>query len=145
MSSNIPREDQQDAQRWAEQAAADEEAELTYRRMLEDEDHARTQALRQAALYALQHYPGEQGRIGKGLTIALNEGVKQGAAFGNALVHSESDPEVIYQISGRHCDCPDQAAPGGRCKHRFAVYLVRLAQASLAMQDDTPVVEHDLF
>ena len=39
MSSNIPRDDQQDDyQRWAEQAAADEDAELMYRRMLEDEE-----------------------------------------------------------------------------------------------------------
>jgi hypothetical protein len=146
MDSNEPREDLQDAQRWAEEdAAADEEAAQTWRRMLDDEDQAHDQALRQAALYALQSYPGEQVRIGKALTIALNEGVKQGAAFGTALVHSESNPEVIYQISGRHCDCPDQAAPGGRCKHRFAYYLVRLAQACLAMQDDTPAVEHDVF
>ena len=34
---NIPNEDLQDAQRWAE-AAADEEAELRYQRMLEDAD-----------------------------------------------------------------------------------------------------------
>lgn len=37
---NIPNPDLYDAQRWAEDAAADEEAELLYRRMLEDEDDA---------------------------------------------------------------------------------------------------------
>ena len=34
----IPNTELDDAQRWAEEAAADEEAELMYRRMLEDED-----------------------------------------------------------------------------------------------------------
>lgn len=32
----IPREDLQDAQRWAEEDAADEEAELMYQRMCDD-------------------------------------------------------------------------------------------------------------
>ena len=50
---NIPNADLDDAQRWAEEAAADEEAELTYRRMLEDEEHRAEQAA--AALEAERH------------------------------------------------------------------------------------------
>lgn len=41
---NIPNPDLYDAQRWAEDAAADEDAELTYRRMLEDDEHRAEQA-----------------------------------------------------------------------------------------------------
>ena len=40
----IPNADLYDAQRWAEEAAADEEAELMYHRMLEDEERRAEQA-----------------------------------------------------------------------------------------------------
>lgn len=50
---HIPNADLYDAQRWAEDAAADEEAELTYRRMLEDEEHRAEQAA--ASIEAERH------------------------------------------------------------------------------------------
>ena len=42
------------------------------------------------------------------------------------------DPEVTYAVNGG-CDCPDAArAPEGRCKHRYAVALMRAATKLLA-------------
>lgn len=96
-------------------------------------------ALRQAATQQRQFYPGEDSRLGRGLEIALNEGVSLVVhldGISQASVRSASDPEVIYTVEGTRCDCQDfPRAPGGRCKHRFAVALTRMAQASLCLQD----------
>jgi len=48
---------------------------------------------------------------------------------GTASAQSCRDQEVIYHVAGGVCDCPDfSRAPEGRCKHRFAVCLVKKAQ-----------------
>lgn len=92
----------------------------------------RDTALRQAACQARTRYAGEAKRIGKGLVIALNGGVTI-ATNGTATVQSASDPEVVYHVSTDVCDCPDfERAPDGRCKHRYAVCLVKRAQKALA-------------
>lgn len=86
-------------------------------------------ALRQAALYVTQHYPGEQVRIGRGLEIALNDGVQFGMTIPDPDAWVRGSQETLYEIRGTHCDCPDEKAPGLRCKHRWAVALTRIAQA----------------
>jgi hypothetical protein len=61
---HIPHEDLQDAQRWAEHAAADEEAELTSRRMLEDaEAHAQRAAEDAEAEHAYEAMCAEPDRV----------------------------------------------------------------------------------
>jgi hypothetical protein len=117
---NIPRDDHRDVQHWAEADRA--------------QDRQRAQELRWAATVYRQFYAGEEGRLGRGLEIALNEGV---TFHGHqARVRSSSDPEVAYQVQETHCDCPDFGrAPGGRCKHRWAVFLTRVAAARLALAD----------
>jgi hypothetical protein len=61
---DIPNADLQDAQRWAEQAAADAEAELTYRRMLEDaEAHAQRAAEDAEAEHAYTAMCAEPERV----------------------------------------------------------------------------------
>ena len=93
--------------------------------------------LRQAATMLRTYYPGEDSRLGRGLELALNNAVRLGWAHGEptAQVDSSTDREVYYTIKDTHCDCPDQSAPGGRCKHRFAVALMRMALALADMQD----------
>ena len=105
--------------------------------------------LRTLAAQARTRYAGEQARIDRGLVIALNGGVtlqadgaglERGVVFarnggvtlqadGAALVSSQRDDEVFYIVRDGQCDCPDfSRAPGGRCKHRFAVCLVKRVQ-----------------
>jgi SWIM zinc finger len=91
-------------------------------------------ALRQMADRARTRYAGEAARIDRGLVIALNGGVTL-KADGVALVSSTRDDEVFYIVREGQCDCPDfSRAPGGRCKHRFAVCLVKKAQGLVAEQ-----------
>lgn len=99
-------------------------------------DVARDAALRSLAAQAATRYAGEQLRISKGLVIALNHGATL-QADGTALVHSQTDPELVYTVNG-HCDCPDatHGAPDGRCKHRWAKTLTVRAQA-LAVPPET--------
>lgn len=86
-------------------------------------------ALRTLATRAHSRYAGESARIDKGLVLALNGHVTL-CPDGTALVRSERDPEVTYRVAHSICDCPDGTrAPEGRCKHRYAVCLVRKAQA----------------
>lgn len=88
----------------------------------------RDTTLRQLAAQARTRYAGEQGRIDRGLGIALNGGVTL-HADGSADVQSASDPEIVYHVAHGTCDCPDfQRAPDGRCKHRFSVCLVKKAR-----------------
>lgn len=88
-------------------------------------------ALRHAAQQARTRYPGEATRIDKGLVIALNHGVTL-RTHGSATVQSASDPEVVYHVAAGVCDCLDfPRAPEGRCKHRYAVCLVKRAQKTL--------------
>lgn len=84
--------------------------------------------LRTLAAAARTRYAGEAARIDRALVIALNGGVTL-HADGSADVQSCSNAEVVYHVAHGACDCPDFGrAPGGRCKHRFAVCLVKKAQ-----------------
>ena len=89
-------------------------------------------ALRTLAAKATERYAGEKARIDRALVIALNGGVTV-HQDGTASVQSSSDREIVYHVANGTCDCPDfERAPGGRCKHRFAVCLVKKATAHLA-------------
>src|SRR5262245_49186963 len=91
-------------------------------------------ALRGLAERARTRYAGEAGRLDRGLVIALNGGVSL-KADGTALVSSTRDDEVFYIVRDGQCDCPDHGrAPGCRCKHRFAVFLVKRATQQVAQQ-----------
>jgi hypothetical protein len=84
-------------------------------------------ALRTLATQAITRYPGEQARIDRGLILALN-GHAIPLELGTYSVLSSCDAEVHYCVTRGHCDCPDAPqAPDGRCKHRWAVALVRRA------------------
>lgn len=91
-------------------------------------------ALRCAASRATAKYAGEQPRIDRGLVIALNDGVCLTycgvlRADGSATVQSASDTEVVYTVTREGCECKDSVrAPEGRCKHKWAVALVKKAQ-----------------
>lgn len=86
-----------------------------------------TQTLKQAAELARSRYAGEAARIDRGLVLALNSAVAL-QADGTALVQSGSQAEIVYQVGHGACDCPDfSRAPEGRCKHRWAVCLVKKA------------------
>jgi SWIM zinc finger len=90
-------------------------------------------AIRGAHSLARERYAGEHGRIDRGLLLALNGAV---LLVGDTLAQARSDrdPEKFYLVRGHTCDCPDFGnAPGGRCKHRWAVYFIRVALATLAM------------
>lgn len=90
-------------------------------------------ALKQAAACAREKYAGEDRRIDKGLLIALNNRVRYEPEHGTQ-VQSDSDPEVWYLVADGRCDCADwRNAPGGRCKHRYAVFMWRVAHAALAL------------
>lgn len=92
----------------------------------------RDDALYILAAQARMRYAGEQGRIDRGLVIALNGGVTLNAD-GTADVQSASDPEIVYHVAHGTCDCPDfQRAPDGRCKHRFSVCVVKKAIKAMA-------------
>jgi hypothetical protein len=83
--------------------------------------------LRQLAAQATARYAGETARIDRGLVLALNGHVTINAD-GTAAVLSGSGAEVAYHVAHGTCDCPDfQRAPDGRCKHRYAVCLVKKA------------------
>lgn len=85
-------------------------------------------ALRTLATRAHSRYAGEGARIDRGLVLALNGHVTL-CPDGTALVRSEKHYEVQYQVVNGICDCPDAPrAPEHRCKHRYAVCLVRKAQ-----------------
>ena len=87
-------------------------------------------ALRALAVRAAERYPGEQGRIERGLLLALN-GHAIPLDIGVYSVLSGTDNEVRYTVWKGHCDCADFArAPEGRCKHRWAVTLVKRAHAA---------------
>lgn len=97
----------------------------------------RDTALRTLAAQARTRYAGEQGRLDRGLVIALNHGVTLNAD-GSADVQSCSNAEVVYHVAGGVCDCPDfQRAPGGRCKHRWATCLVKKATQATAYYTTT--------
>jgi hypothetical protein len=94
-------------------------------------------ALRTLADQARTRYAGEAARIDRALVIALNGGVTL-HADGTASVQSCSNADVVYHVAAGICDCPDFArAPGGRCKHRFSVCLVKKAQKAAAYYTTT--------
>lgn len=106
------------------------------------QDNLMDSAIKQAAACAREKYAGEDKRIGKGLLIALNRGVKLGPEWTGSelsLVQSDSNREVFYNVraSSRWCDCPDHSnAPGGRCKHVWAVYFCRIAHTALTLHGE---------
>ena len=88
-------------------------------------------ALKQAAACARERYPGENGRIDRGLLLALNDAVQLGFQ-GTATVQSGSDTEIFYRVNHGVCDCPDRSnAPEFRCKHRWAVIFTIIARDAL--------------
>lgn len=88
-------------------------------------------ALRDAAREACTRYAGEDGRINRGLVLALNGAVTL-AADGTAWVVSGSDAEVRYFVHAGICECQDwHNAPDHRCKHRWAVHCARVAQSAI--------------
>lgn len=94
-------------------------------------------ALYTLAAQARTRYAGEHARIDRGLVIALNGDVTLNAD-GSADVQSCSNAEVVYHVEGGVCDCPDfQRAPDGRCKHRYAVCLVKKARKATAYYTTT--------
>jgi hypothetical protein len=94
-------------------------------------------ALRLARTTAGSRYAGEAARMDRGLVLALNGAVTR-HADGTASVRSAADAEVVYTVNG-HCDCPDASrAPEGRCKHRWAVALVKWALARLQADGPAP-------
>jgi len=99
-----------------------------------------TQALGLACHVALARHPKEAARIQRGHSIALHGGVR---SYGSGLaeVQSQSHATIWYVVNGR-CYCPDSGrAPQGRCKHRWAKWLLVWAQTYLAQQSGTPIPE----
>jgi hypothetical protein len=95
-------------------------------------------ALRTLAQRAVCAYAGEAARIGRGLILALNRAVTL-CPDGTALVQSQTEAEIVYEIREGHCDCPDAArAPEGRCKHRWAKCLTKRALSLVAAQTVQP-------
>jgi hypothetical protein len=102
-------------------------------------------ALRALAAKATERYPGEQGRIDRGLLLALNGHVTLNFDE-TATVRSGSDAEVGYTVVHSRCDCPDfTRAPDGRCKHRYSVALVKKAQAQRAPQPAKRIAYHATY
>jgi hypothetical protein len=90
------------------------------------------QALRYSAHVAMARYPDahDTSRIARGLALAEHGHVTLHADQ-TATVRSQSG-HGTYRTNGT-CTCPDYAsAEGGRCKHRFAVSLLRHATRLLA-------------
>lgn len=88
-------------------------------------------AIRQAAACARERYAGEEKRIERALLLALNGHVTV-YPDSTAIVRSERNPEVVYNVRHHHCDCPDWGnAPDGRCKHVVGVALVTIAQIAM--------------
>ena len=84
--------------------------------------------LTDALAAALVAYHDEEATILRGFQIALHDGVTLGAD-GMHRVASDSHPGEYYHCNGA-CTCRAfHRAPEGRCKHRFAVALVKKAQA----------------
>ena len=67
-------------------------------------------------------YPQEQARIARAVAL-VDAGHVTLDSSGVATVRSQHG-QAIYHVNGQ-CDCEDQAAPEGRCKHRFAKVLAR--------------------
>lgn len=91
----------------------------------------RDTALKQAAACAKERYPGEHGRIDRGLVLALNDAVTIHPDM-SASVQSGTDREVVYTVRPHICDCQDyRNAPDGRCKHRYSVLFTLIANEAL--------------
>jgi hypothetical protein len=99
---------------------------------------------------ALQELPAmrDLARAGKGLVMALN-GLVTRQSDTIALVRSQTDPEVVYQVQSRGgCDCqdaqrlrriyPDGSVGQRACKHWYASVLVACAHINLAIKGYTP-------
>jgi hypothetical protein len=87
-------------------------------------------------------------RAGKGLVMALN-GLVTRQSDTIALVRSQTDPEVVYQVHSRGgCDChdaqrlrrlyPDGSVGQRACKHWYASVLVACAHINLAIKGYKP-------
>jgi len=74
-------------------------------------------------------YPTEAAAIGRGLAIALADGVVL-FSDGHANVKSDTVVDLWYTVNGT-CTCKSfQFSPGGRCKHRWAKALVKHAHTN---------------
>lgn len=88
-------------------------------------------ALSQALAAALIAYPADCDVILRGYNMALQGRVTLGAE-GIHQVESDSHPGEYYTVNGA-CTCRAYPkAPEGRCKHRWAVALLKRAE-TLAM------------
>ncbi len=87
------------------------------------------QAIRDAAaqLLALPGREAEAPMVARGLTLAL-AGAVGSDPDGTIRVHSATG-EGRYVVQGTSCQCLfNRRAPGGRCKHWYAVEILRRAQ-----------------
>jgi hypothetical protein len=95
-----------------------------------------SQALGFAYHVALSHHPKEAARIQRGHAIALQGDVRcYGSGLAEVQSQSQSQTTTWYVVNGR-CYCPDSGrAPQGRCKHRWAAWVLTWAQTHLAQQN----------
>jgi hypothetical protein len=72
-------------------------------------------------------YPHELARIARAVAL-VEAGNVTLLPDGTAMVHSQKK-QAMYHVNGE-CECPDQSAKDGNCKHRFAKtfakHLIRL-------------------
>lgn len=90
-----------------------------------------TQAIHAAYNKAIAKYPGEKKRIAKGLAIALSGKVQVNFGTLESVVPSGTVSDRKYKVTRQSCNCPDSKAPEKRCKHRYAVWLIRRAMVDL--------------
>jgi hypothetical protein len=96
-------------------------------------DETQTQlmvAVEQIAYQATLHYPDVRmlARIDKAVKLIAADKVCLPWRFSPiATVESQQTPGRLYRVNG-HCECPDASkAPGGLCKHRLAVGILKRA------------------
>lgn len=85
--------------------------------------------LREVAERMIGQWPESKGRIERGVLIALLGEIQQVDAL-NWQVGSQTEPGQSYTVVEvpLSCTCPDQPrAPGGLCKHIWAVDLLSVA------------------
>lgn len=84
-------------------------------------------ALDEAQTRAQRTFPAESKRIARGMQIVRDGGVTFNPLQRKAYVRSQSSRRT-YTVSRETCECVDHSrAPGGRCKHWWAMMLYRKA------------------
>lgn len=79
---------------------------------------------------ALEKFPDEKGRITRGLNLVLKGNVTLHNLQGEIIASVLSDTgRQTYIVRKEACSCVDHnsKAPERRCKHRYAVWLIRKA------------------